>query len=238
MPASSHPASVPYILGGARAGLQERTPACRLPAQPPSDSVSLEKFFLCFSLLFRKMENHNYSYLSVWFYGLDDKIHWRCLVSRLEHVIMTSWLRTRGKKWSTWSKTPSWVWGNVECDTVKVKVALLCLTLCDPMDSIVHGILQAGILEWVALSLLQGIFPAQGSNAGLLHWGRILYRLSHKGSPRILEWVTYPFSREIFPTQELNGGLLHCRWILYQLSYEGSPSVIPRPCPWCSHPAI
>ena len=31
-----------------------------------------------------------------------------------------------------------------------VKVAQLCLTLCDPMDYTVHGILQAGILEWVA----------------------------------------------------------------------------------------
>ena len=33
-------------------------------------------------------------------------------------------------------------------------------------------------------SLLQGIFPTQGSNPGLLHWRWILYQLSHKGSPR------------------------------------------------------
>ena len=45
-----------------------------------------------------------------------------------------------------------------------------------------------------SLSLLQGIFPAQGSNSGLLHCRWILYRLSHKGSPRKLEWVAYPFS--------------------------------------------
>ena len=45
-----------------------------------------------------------------------------------------------------------------------------------------------------SLSLLQGIFPTQGSNPGLLHYRRILYQLSHKGSPRILEWVAYPFS--------------------------------------------
>ena len=37
-----------------------------------------------------------------------------------------------------------------------MKVTLLCLTLCDPMDcsllgSSVHGILQAWILEWVAI---------------------------------------------------------------------------------------
>ena len=56
-----------------------------------------------------------------------------------------------------------------------------CLTLCYPMDcslpdSFVHGILQARILEWVAL--LQGIFLTQGSNPCLLKlliYKRILY---------------------------------------------------------------
>jgi len=32
-------------------------------------------------------------------------------------------------------------------------------------------------------SLLQGIFLTQGSNSGLLHCRRILYHLSHQGSP-------------------------------------------------------
>ena len=40
---------------------------------------------------------------------------------------------------------------------VYVSVAQLCLTLCDPMDcsppgSSVHGVLQARILEWIAIS--------------------------------------------------------------------------------------
>ena len=48
------------------------------------------------------------------------------------------------------------------------------------------------------LSLLQGIFPNQGSNPDLPHCGRILYQLNHKGSPRILEWVAYPFSSDAF----------------------------------------
>ena len=43
-------------------------------------------------------------------------------------------------------------------------------------------------------SLLQGIFPTQGLNPGLLHCRRILYQLSQQGSPRMLEWVAYPFS--------------------------------------------
>ena len=44
-----------------------------------------------------------------------------------------------------------------------------------------------------SLSLLQGIFPTQGSNPGLPHCRRILHQLSHKGSQRMLEWVAYPF---------------------------------------------
>ena len=47
-----------------------------------------------------------------------------------------------------------------------------------------------------SLSLLQGIFPTQGLNPGLLHCRQVLYQLSHRGSPRILEWVAYPFSTE------------------------------------------
>ena len=46
-----------------------------------------------------------------------------------------------------------------------------------------------------SLSLLQRIFPTQGSNSGLLHYRQILYQLSYKGCPRILEWVAYPSSR-------------------------------------------
>ena len=63
------------------------------------------------------------------------------------------------------------------------------------MDYTVHGILQARILETVGrVSLLQGIFPMEGSKPGLLHCRQILYQLSHQGSSRILEWVAYPFS--------------------------------------------
>ena len=40
--------------------------------------------------------------------------------------------------------------------TLKVKVAQLCPTLCDPMDYTVHGVLQARILEWVAFPFSRG----------------------------------------------------------------------------------
>ena len=65
------------------------------------------------------------------------------------------------------------------------EVAQSCLTLCDPMDcslpsSSVHGILQARILEWVAISFSRGSLT-QGSNLGLPHCRQILYHLSHQG---------------------------------------------------------
>ena len=71
-----------------------------------------------------------------------------------------------------------------------------------------------------SLSLFQEIFPTQGSN--LLHFGQILYQLSHKGSPRIQDWVAC-LSPADLPNQESNQGLLHWRWILYQPSYQGNP---------------
>ena len=66
---------------------------------------------------------------------------------------------------------------------LKVKVIQSCLTLRDPMDYIVHGILQARILEWVAFPFSRGIFPTQGSNWRLLHCGQILYQLS------LIAWI-------------------------------------------------
>ena len=70
----------------------------------------------------------------------------------------------------------------------------MCLTLCNPMDCPWNSPGQN--TEVGSLSILQGIFPTQRSNPGLLHCRQSLYQLSHKGSPRILEWFACPFSRE------------------------------------------
>ena len=76
---------------------------------------------------------------------------------------------------------------------MKVLVAHLYLTLCDPIDcslpgSSVHGILQARIPESSCYFLLQGIFPTQGSNLCLLcllHWQADSLPLCHVGSPSV-----------------------------------------------------
>ena len=49
--------------------------------------------------------------------------------------------------------------------------------------SSVHEILQARVLQWVAIFFSRGIFPTQCWNLGLLHCRQILYHLSHQGSP-------------------------------------------------------
>ena len=67
-----------------------------------------------------------------------------------------------------------------ESERSEVKVAQLCLTLCDPMNYSPWN--SPGQNTGVgSLSLLQGIFPTLGLNPGLPHCRQILYQLSHKG---------------------------------------------------------
>ena len=55
---------------------------------------------------------------------------------------------------------------------------------CSPPGFSVHGILQARILEWVAMPSSRGIFPTQGSNPHLLCWQVDSLPLSHQGIPK------------------------------------------------------
>ena len=104
--------------------------------------------------------------------------------------------------------------------TSEVKVAQSCLTLCDPMDYILHGILQARILEWVAVTFSRG-----SSNPGIEPRSPTLQVDSlpaePPGKPKNTGVGSLSLLQQIFLTQELNWGLLHCRQILYQLSYSG-----------------
>ena len=69
-------------------------------------------------------------------------------------------------------------------------VAQLCPTLCNPMDfnslgSSVHGVLQARILEWVAISYSRGSsLPRDWTHVSCTgRW--ILLPLSHLGKPQL-----------------------------------------------------
>ena len=108
-------------------------------------------------------------------------------------------------------------------------VAQLYLTICNPMacnlpGSSVPGDSLGKNTRVGCHALLQGIFPAQGSNPGFLHCRWVLYQ-EPPGKPKNTGMGSLSLLQGIFPTQELNQGFLHCRWIFYQLSYEGSPQI-------------
>jgi len=123
-------------------------------------------------------------------------------------------------------------------------VAKLCPTLfnpmdCDPPGSSVHGISEARILEWIAISFSRASSPPRD----LLHWqaGSLPLRHQRTGiseSHSVVSALLYgPWNspgqntgvgslsllQGISPTQELKRDLPHCRRILYQLNHKGSP---------------
>ena len=67
--------------------------------------------------------------------------------------------------------------------TGESEIAQSCPTLCNPMDYTVHGILQARILEWVAFPFSRGPSQRRDRTQVSRIVGRILYQLSHRGSP-------------------------------------------------------
>ena len=134
------------------------------------------------------------------------------------------------------------------------------LTLDDPMHcslpgSSVHGILQARILEWVAICFTMG-----SSNPGIKPGSPILQANSLPSEPPGSESESHlvvsnslrlhglysswnslsqntgmgslSLLQGIFPTQESNPGLPDYRWILYQLRHKGSSRILE----WVGYP--
>ena len=97
-----------------------------------------------------------------------------------------------------------------------MKVTQLCLTLCNPKDYKVHGILQARILEWVAFPFSRGFSqPRDWTQVSCIagrfftswvireaQWKLCLtlcdpmdYKVHGILQARILKWVAFPFCR-------------------------------------------
>ena len=104
-----------------------------------------------------------------------------------------------------------------------------CPTLCDPIDSsltgsLVPGILQARILEWVTISFSNACMHAKSlqlcptlcdpMDTRLLRPWDFLSKNTGVGCHFLLQGV--------FLTQGSNPGLPHCRQTLYRLSHQGS----------------
>ena len=144
---------------------------------------------------------------------------------------------------------------DLELEAVKslsMKVAQSCLTLCDPMDYSppgfsLHGILQARILEWVAIPFSRRSSQPREKTRVSCIAGIFFTIWTTREAQDILAWVAYSFSRgssqprdwtwvsciagifsTIWATREMGGGLQKVR----ELAPEPSvPMVLP--CPHC-----
>ena len=141
----------------------------------------------------------------------DSSVHGILQPRILEWVAISF---TRGSSWPR-----DWTWVScISCTGRQILTTVppgkpmrmyiyVCVSVCETESEscpVVSDSLQLHRLQsielsrpeyWMgSLSLLQGIFPTQGSYSGLSHYRQILCQLSHKGSPRILEWVAHPFS--------------------------------------------
>ena len=81
-------------------------------------------------------------------------------------------------------------------------VAQLGPTLCDPMDysppdSSVPGILQARILEWVAIAFSRESSLPRDQTWVSAHCRQILYHLSHQGSPQSVVVLFFRFAESM-----------------------------------------
>ena len=84
-------------------------------------------------------------------------------------------LELRLSSYGTWLSSST-------ADGIKVKIAQSCLTLCDPMDYTVYGILQARILEWVAFPWEKAMAPHSSTLAWKILWMEEPGRLQSMGS--------------------------------------------------------
>ena len=115
-----------------------------------------------------------------------------------------------------------------------MKVAQSHPTLCDSMDYIVHGILQARILEWVVITFSRGSFQP-----------RDLTQASSIASKFFISWATreaqkrcqsVQFSHSVVSDSLWPHGLQHAR----PPCPSPTPRVYPNSCPlsWWCHPTI
>ena len=105
-----------------------------------------------------------------------------------------------------------------------VLVAQSCPTL--PPGSSISGISQGKNTGVGCHFFLQRIFSTQGSNLGLLHCRRILYHLSHQGSPVLstLHLLTIAKHHQDSPSLDLPGDTLD-KNLPVNAGYRGSISV-------------
>ena len=110
-------------------------------------------------------------------------------LSKLREIVKDreAWRATVHGVAKSWTQLSNWTTTSSDLVIVKVLVAQSCLILCDPMDyslpsSFVQGILQARMLEWLAISFFWGSSQPEDRIRVFCIAGRFFIRdaLSHK----------------------------------------------------------
>ena len=129
---------------------------------------------------------------------------------------------------------------------VCVLVAQSCSTICNPMDcsppgSFVHGILQARIVEWFAISFSRG-----SSWPG--NWTRVFYLAGGFFTTEPPEEIALMFTKKYLwltmPPDLLTGHQLYCVTMTNEMPgwSQPLPKSIPHSCPaeclWLHHPCL
>ena len=84
---------------------------------------------------------------------------------------------------------------------MKVKFAQLCLTLCHPMDYIFHGILQARILEWIAVPFSGGSSqPMDHTQVSCIVGGFLISWATREAQIGIITIIIAKFNTIKYPT--------------------------------------
>ena len=155
----------------------------------------------------------------------DDHSYCTCCSFCLNHLQVDS---TRKPSWwpSTVGSYSAFCFIHLDRNSLSICMyvcvrAQSCQTLqtheSSPPGSSGHGVSQARILEWAAISSSRGIFPTQGSNPRLLwllHWKVDSLSLKHSGLI-ILTWITSAFVWGIRHCLScwLNQGILFCIYL-------------------------
>ena len=115
-----------------------------------------------------------------------------------------------------------WVWA--DCGSWWSEAAQKYPTLCDPTDCSlpgfsIHGIFQARVLEWVAISFSRGSSWPRNWTPGLLHCRQGIYPLSHQRSPGSW-WTGKPGMLQSMGSQRVRHDLMTVQQQLEKLTFR------------------
>ena len=119
-------------------------------------------------------------------------------------------------------------------DVMWVKVTQLCPTLCNPTDYTIHGILQAGILEWVAFPFSRGSSQPRDQTQVSCMAGRFFTSWATREAQE--SWSGQEPTCQCTRSKKHGFNPLVSK-ILWRRTWQPTPAFLPRESPWTEEPS-